>query len=37
MHVNFTSSRDTGETPTYCIWNDNVSIMQGRNTNDIII
>ena len=37
MHVNFISSRDTGETRTYYIWSDNVSIMQGKNTNDIII
>ena len=37
MHVNFISSRDTGETRTYYIWSDNISIMQGRNTNDIII
>ena len=31
MHVNFISSRDTGETRTYYIWSDNVSIMQGKN------
>ena len=37
MHVNFISSRDTGETRTYYIWSDNVSIMQGKITNDIII
>ena len=37
MHVNFISSRDTGETCTYYIWSDNVSIMQGKNANDIII
>ena len=36
MHVNFISSRDTGETHTYYIWSDNVSIMQGKETNDII-
>ena len=36
MHVNFISSRDTGETRTYYIWSDNVSIMQGKDTNDII-
>ena len=29
MHVNFISSRDTGETRTYYIWSDNVTIMQG--------
>ena len=37
MHVNFISSRDTGETRTYYIWSDNVSIMQGKITNDTII
>ena len=36
MHVNFISSRDTGETRSYYVWTDNVSIMQGSNTNDII-
>ena len=36
MHVNFISSKDTGETPIYYIWSNNVSIMQGRDTNDII-
>ena len=36
MHVNFISSRDTGETRTYYVWSDNVSIMQGKDTNDII-
>ena len=36
MHVNFLSSRDTGETCTYYIGSDNVSIMQGKNTNIII-
>ena len=36
MHVSFISSRDTGKTRTYYIWSDNVSIMQGKNTNDII-
>ena len=36
MHVNFISSRDTGETCIYYVWSDNVSIMQGRDTNDII-
>ena len=36
MHVNFTSSRDTGETRIYYVWSDNVSIMQGSDTNDII-
>ena len=36
MHVNLISSEDTGETRTYYMWSDNVSIMQGKNTNDII-
>ena len=36
MHVNFISSRDTGETRIYYVWSDNVSIMQGIDTNDII-
>ena len=36
MHVNFVSSKDTGETRIYYIWSDNVSIIQGIDTNDII-
>ena len=36
MHINFVSSRDTGETRIYYVWSDNVSIMQGGNTNAII-
>ena len=36
MDVNFISSRDTGETLIYYIWSDNVSVIQGENTNDII-
>ena len=36
MHVNFISFRDTGETRIYYVWSDNVSIMQGIDTNDII-
>ena len=36
MHVNFISSRDTGETRIYYIWSDNVRIIWGENTNDII-
>ena len=36
MHVNFIFSKDTGETCIYYIWSDNVSIIQGENTNDII-
>ena len=36
MRVNFVSSKDTEETCTIHVWNDNVSIMQGVNTDDII-
>ena len=36
MHVSFISSRDTGETRIYYVWSDNVSIMQGSDTNGII-
>ena len=36
MRVNFISSRDTGEIRTYCVWSDNVGIMQGNDTYDII-
>ena len=36
MHVKFISSGDTGETRIYYVWSDNVSIMQGSDTNDII-
>ena len=36
IHVNFISSRDTGETRIYYVWSDNVSIMWGENTNAII-
>ena len=36
IHVNFISSRDTGETRIYYVWSDNVSIMQGEDTNAII-
>ena len=36
MHVNFFSSRDTGETHIYYVWSDNVSIIQGEDTNAII-
>ena len=35
-HNNFISSRDTGETRIYCVWSDNVSIMQGKDTYDTI-
>ena len=33
MHVNFISSKGTEETRIYYIWSDNVSIIQGENTN----
>ena len=36
MRVNFISSKDTGETRTIYVWSDNVSIMQGKDTDDII-
>ena len=36
MHVNFISSIDTEETRIYYACSDNVSIMQGSGTNDII-
>ena len=36
MHVNFFPSRDTGEIRTIYTWSNNVNIMQGRDTNDII-
>ena len=36
MHVHFISSRDTGETCIYYPCSDNVSIMQGIDTNDVI-
>ena len=36
MHVNFISSRDTGETRIDYVWSDNVSIMQGEDTKAII-
>ena len=36
MHVNIISSKDTGETRTIYVWSDNVRIMQGSDTDDII-
>ena len=36
MHVNFISSRETGETRIYYVWSDNVSVMQGKDINAII-
>ena len=36
MYVNFISSTDTGETHIYYVLSDNISIMQGKDTDDII-
>ena len=36
MRVSFISSKDTGETCTIFVWSDNVTIMWGSDTNDII-
>ena len=36
MRVNFTSSKDTGETRTIYVWSDNVSIMWGSDTDNTI-
>ena len=36
MLVNFISSEDTGETRTIYVWSDNLSIMRGSDTDDII-
>ena len=36
MHINFISSKDTGETRTIYVWNDNTKIMIGNKTDDII-
>ena len=36
MYFNFIFSEDTGETRTIYVWSDNVSIMQGSDTDDII-
>ena len=36
MNVNFISSRDTGETRNCYVWSDNISIMQGKDTYDVI-
>ena len=36
MCVNFISSKDTGETRTIYVWNDNVKIMWGSDRNNII-
>ena len=37
MHVNFISSKNTGETRTIYVWGDNISIMWGSDTDDFII
>ena len=36
MHVNFISSKDTGETRTIYVWSDNEEIRSGNGTDDII-
>ena len=36
MHVNFISSKDTGETRTIYVWSDNEEIRLGNETDDII-
>ena len=36
MHVNFISSKDTGEIRTIYVWSDNKEIRQGNETDDII-
>ena len=36
MHVNIISSKDTGETRTIYVWSDNLSIMRGDDTDNII-
>ena len=36
MHVNFISSKDTGETHTIYVWSDNKEIRLGNETDDII-
>ena len=36
IHVNFVSSKDTGETRTVFVWSDNEEIRLGNETDDII-
>ena len=36
MRVNSISSKGTGETRTIYVWSDNVSIMRGSDTDNII-
>ena len=36
MHVNFISSKDTGETLISLVWSDSEEIRSGNETDDII-
>ena len=36
MHVNFISSKDTGEIRTIFVWSDNEEIRLGNETDDIV-
>ena len=36
IHVNFNSSKDTGEIHTIFVWSDNVEIRMGNETDHII-
>ena len=36
MHVNLVSSKDTGETRTIFVWNDNEEIRSSNETDDIV-
>ena len=36
IHVNFVSSKDTGETRTVFVWSDNEEIRLGNETDDIV-
>ena len=36
MHVNFISSKDTGETRTIYVWSDNSQVRLGNEVDDII-
>ena len=36
MRINFISSKDTRETRTIYVWSDNISIIRGSDTDDII-
>ena len=37
MHVNFISSKDTGETYTIYVWSDNKQIMWGSDTREFFL